>query len=60
MLPKLSNRLLANTFKPPWLMLLSVLNNGSVIVDLLFNVLPIACGGSAFVFDLLCITLCPF
>ena len=26
----------------------------------IFNVLPIVCGGSVFVFDLLCITLCPF
>ena len=28
--------------------------------DLLFGVLPIGCGGSVFVFALLCITLCPF
>ena len=33
---------------------------GSVAVDLLFDVLPIGCGGSVFVFVLLCITLCPF
>ena len=33
--------------------------SGSVVVDLLFNVLPIVCGGSVFVFVLLCITLCP-
>ena len=32
----------------------------SVVVDLLFNVLPIVCGSSVFVFVLLCITLCPF
>ena len=31
-----------------------------VVVDLLFNVLPIVCGNSVFVFVLLCITLCPF
>ena len=31
-----------------------------VVVDLLFNVLPIVCGSSVFVFALLCITLCPF
>ena len=29
-----------------------------VVVDLLFNVLPIVCWGSVFVFFLLCITLC--
>ena len=29
-------------------------------VDLLFNVLPIVIGGSAFAFVLLCIALCPF
>ena len=34
--------------------------DGSVVVDLLFNVLPIVCGSSVFVFDLLSITLCPF
>ena len=28
--------------------------------DLLFGVLPVCCGGSVFVFVLLCITLCPF
>ena len=33
---------------------------GYVVVDLLFGVLPIGCGGSVFVFVLLCITLCPF
>ena len=33
---------------------------GSVIIDLLFGVLPIDCGGSLFVFVLLCITLCSF
>ena len=31
--------------------------SGSVVVDLLFGVLPIGCGGSVFVFVLLCITL---
>ena len=31
-----------------------------VVVDLLFNVLPIVRGSSVFVFVLLCITLCPF
>ena len=30
------------------------------MVDLLFGVLPIGCGGSVLVFVLLCITLCPF
>ena len=33
---------------------------GSVVVVLLFGVHPIGCGGSVFVFVLLCITLCPF
>ena len=32
----------------------------SVVVDLLFELLLIVCGGSVFVFGLLCITLCPF
>ena len=32
----------------------------SVFVDLLFNVLPIVCGSSVFVFVLLSVTLCPF
>ena len=46
---------------PWWLRLLSVLKGGgSVVVDLLLNVLPIVCGGSVFVFVLLCIILCPF
>ena len=31
-----------------------------VVVDLLFNVLPIVWGSSVFVIVLLCITLCPF
>ena len=31
-----------------------------VVVDLLFNVLPIGCGKFVCVFVLLCITLCPF
>ena len=31
-----------------------------MVVDSLFGVLPIGCGGSAFVFVLLCITLSPF
>ena len=30
------------------------------MVDLLFNVFPIVCEGSVFVFVLLYITLCPF
>ena len=30
-----------------------------VVVDILFNVLPIVCGNSVFDFVLLCITLCP-
>ena len=34
--------------------------SGSVVVDLLLNVLPIVCGSSVFVFVSLCITLCPF
>ena len=42
------------------LRLLSLLSGGSVVVELLFNVLPIACGNSMFVFVLVCITLCPF
>ena len=33
---------------------------GSVVVAILFNVLPLVCGNSVFVFVLLCITLCPF
>ena len=33
---------------------------GSVVVDLLYNVLPIVCVSTVFVFVLLCITLCPF
>ena len=33
---------------------------GSVVVALLFGVLPIGCGGSVFVFVLLCTTLRPF
>ena len=33
---------------------------GYAVVDLLFNVLPIVCGSSVFVFVLLCITLFPF
>ena len=33
---------------------------GSVVIDLLFSVLHIGCGGSVFIFVLLCITLCPF
>ena len=36
------------------------LNGGSGVVDLLFCVLPVVCGGSAFVFVLVCIILCPF
>ena len=32
----------------------------SVVVDLFFDVLSVVCGGSVFVFDLFCITLCPF
>ena len=31
-----------------------------VVVHLLFSVLPIVCGGSVFVFVLVCITLRPF
>ena len=33
---------------------------GSVLVDLLFVLLPIGSGGSVFGVVLLCITLCPF
>ena len=36
------------------------LKQGYLAVDLLFNVLPITCGSSVFIFVLLCITLCPF
>ena len=32
----------------------------SVVVDLLFYVSRIGCGGSVLVFALVCITLCPF
>ena len=32
----------------------------SVVVGILFNVLPIVCGGSVLVFVLVCIKLCPF
>ena len=39
---------------------LSILSGGSVVVELLFDVLLIACGNSMFVFVLVCITLCPF
>ena len=35
-------------------------DGGSVVVNLVFNVLPIVCGSSVFVFVLLCINLCPF
>ena len=31
-----------------------------MVIELLFGVLSIVCGGSLFVFVLLCITLCPF
>ena len=34
-------------------------NKASVVVDLMFNVLPIVCGSSVFVFILLYITLYP-
>ena len=33
---------------------------GFVVVNQMFNVLPIVCGSSVFVFVLLCITFCPF
>ena len=33
---------------------------GSDVVDLLFNVFPIVCVASVFVFALVCILLCPF
>ena len=33
---------------------------GSVVVDILLNVIPIVCGSSVFVFILLGIVLCPF
>ena len=36
------------------------LGGGSVLVDLLFNVLPIVCGNSVFAFILLCIALSTF
>ena len=36
------------------------LSGGSIVVDLLFNVLLIVCGSSVFGFVSLCITLCPF
>ena len=32
---------------------------GYIVVNILFNVLPIVCGGSVFVLVLLLITLCP-
>ena len=51
----------SNAFKPPrWLSLQSVLRGGSVVVDLLFNVLLIVHGSSVFVFVSLCFILCPF
>ena len=45
---------------PGGLGLLSFYGGGSVVDDLLFNVLPIICGSSLFVFVLVCIALCPF
>ena len=45
---------------PPPLGCCPFLGCGSVGVDILFNVLPIDCRSSLFVFVLLCITLCPF
>ena len=35
-------------------------NECSVVVDLMFNVLPIVCRSSVLVFVVLSITLCPF
>ena len=32
----------------------------SVVVNLLFDVLPIVCGSSVFIFVLICVALCPF
>ena len=36
------------------------LGSGSVVVNLLFYASPIVCRGSVLVFDLVCVTLCPF
>ena len=47
-----------NILKTTWLRLF--LGGGSVVVDLLFNLLSIVCGSSVFVFVLRCITLCSF
>ena len=44
----------------PVLHFLLLPGGGSVVVDMLFGVLPTSCGGSVFVFVLLCIILCPF
>ena len=50
-----------NPFKAPGSLGCYLFYGGSsVVVDLLFYVLPIVCGGSVFVFALVCITLCPF
>ena len=44
---------------PQWFWLLSVLGDGSVVVDSLLIVTPIV-GFCNFVYVLLCVTLCPF
>ena len=44
---------------PRWLRLLSDLGGGSIVVDLLLNVLLVVCWSSLFVFVLLNNTLCP-
>ena len=48
------------TPSPQWLGLLPFWGGGSVVVDLLFGVLPNGCGGSVFFFALLCVILFPF
>ena len=52
---------LLNVFKPhSGLDCYPFYGGGSVVIDLLFNVLPIVCGDSVFVFVLESMTLCPF
>ena len=40
--------------------MLSILDGGSVVDEVMFNVLPIDCERSVFVFNLLCITVYQF
>ena len=43
-----------------WLWLLSVEGGGSVVVESLFNILLVVCGGLCLVLVVLCTTKCPF